>query len=194
MPAAAPVSNTPARSSGMDSAPASYGNSGTTMSLKSPTQAALKPQAEEMPEPTMAMLPATYEEVVALFEEKREIVLWSHLVQNVELVKFETGRIEVHPLPNLPSDFAGRVGKHLQDWTGSRWVVTISASAGQPTLKAQADAAKQQRLSDAGEHPLVKKLLERFDGAKITDIKAAEILLEEEPEDELKLNDSTPQE
>lgn len=124
----------------------------------------------QQPEPAQAAVanPRTFEETVALFQQS-EPVLYTHLYHNAQLVRFEVGRLELNTSQSVPSDFAGRVSKCLSDWTGQRWVVIISAMPGQPSLKAQSDAAKAGRLEEARRHPLVAKLVEEFEGAKVID-------------------------
>lgn len=124
----------------------------------------------QQPEPAQAAIanPRTFEEAVALFQQT-EPVLYTHLYHNAQLVRFEMGRLELNTSQSVPSDFAGRVSKCLTDWTGQRWVVIISAMPGQPSLKAQSDAVKAGRLEEARRHPLVAKLVEAFEGAKVID-------------------------
>jgi DNA polymerase-3 subunit gamma/tau len=173
-------SGTPAPTSGGSG---SYQGGGS--SLKAPTgtagvtahaggnataQARSQPMQQQVQPAPMAMAnPQGFDELVVLFTEQRELVLWTHLYQNCELVRFEKGRLELNTSENVPSDFAGRVSKCLHEWTGTRWVVVISAQKGQPSLKAQSDAAKEARLDEARKHPLVSKLVSQFDGAKVID-------------------------
>jgi DNA polymerase-3 subunit gamma/tau len=57
--------------------------------------------------------------------------------------------------------------KYLEQWTGTRWVVTISQEQGEPTL-AEQDAAAEQRLLDAAEQlPVVQAVKEAFPGAVV---------------------------
>ncbi|MCH2546283.1 MAG: DNA polymerase III subunit gamma/tau [Alphaproteobacteria bacterium] len=113
--------------------------------------------------------PQNFKDLVALFNAHRELVLWTHLHHNCELVQFEKGRLELNTSQNVPNDFAGRVGKCLSDWTNTRWIVAISAQSGQPSLHAQAEAEKQAELDKARTHPLVQTLLNNFAGAKVID-------------------------
>jgi DNA polymerase III subunit gamma/tau len=132
-------------------------------------QAHSQPMHQTDSAPVAIADPKSFEELVTLFNTQRELVLWTHLFQNSELVRFESGKIELNTTENVPSDFAGRVGKCLSEWTGRRWMVVISAQQGQPSLKAQADAAKEARLDEARAHPLVKGITDRFEGAKVID-------------------------
>lgn len=166
---AAPASGGAAPSSGGGARPVASA-SGGGFSTSAPLRAAALPQAESAP--TLAL--RNFEELVSLFRERREAVLWSHLYQNTRLVAFETGRLEVNVAQAVPGDFAGRIGKCLQDWTGQRWVVAISAAQGQPSLKERDDATKRERLEEARQHPLVLAVAEQFSGAKVIDFTQVE--------------------
>jgi len=117
--------------------------------------------------PGIEPMPQSFLEVVALFERKREALLRSHLFANVHLVRFEPGRIELRPTEGAPRDLANRLGKLLGDWTGERWVVSISQNEGEPTLREQAAARDETLRHEAAAHPLVRAVLDAFPGARI---------------------------
>ena len=142
------------------------------------SQTALAPAPEPPPvEPEtsepVALLsgPASFDEVVALVEKNQEMVLLSDLRAHVRLVEFAPGRIEINPLTEAPKTLANDLGKKLSAWTGERWIVTVSAEDGAPTLVEQADAVRAQRIAEAATHPLVAAALETFAGAEITDVR-----------------------
>ncbi|HZT51246.1 MAG TPA: DNA polymerase III subunit gamma/tau, partial [Stellaceae bacterium] len=114
-------------------------------------------QPREMPAPETAPVgPQSFLEVLQLFEQKREPLLRSHLYGNVHLVRFEVGRIELRPTAAAPRDLPNRLGQLLSEWTGRRWVVSVSSETGEPTLREQ-DAARAAGLkSEAANHPLVR--------------------------------------
>ena len=106
--------------------------------------------------------------LVALFSEKRELVLQAQLYNNVHLVSFESGRLEIRPDDHAQPNLANRVSSLLSEWTGIRWIVTISAEQGSPTLAAQEMVAERDRWESATRHPLVKAVTDVFPGAEIT--------------------------
>ena len=112
--------------------------------------------------------PAGFAELVALFEEKREAILHTQLRHNVHLVRCEPGRLEIRPDENAPRDLAARVGTLLSEWTGRRWVVSVSGEQGEATLASQAEAARQREHEAAARHPLVQAAQKAFPGARIT--------------------------
>ena len=124
------------------------------------------------PEPVIAPAasrpdPQSFLEVVELFDQHREAVLRSHLFANAHLVHFEPGRIELRPNEAAPRDLSNRLGQLLSHWTNRRWVVSVSAEPGQPTLREQADAHASELKSEAARHPLVRAVLDAFPGARI---------------------------
>jgi len=126
---------------------------------------ALAPGPAEVP--TAAPVPRSFAEVVALFDQKREALLRSHLFANVHLVRFEQGHIEIRPTETAPRDLANRLGRLLSEWTQDRWVVSISQAEGEPTLREQAAAHDEMLRHEATAHPLVRAVLETFPGARI---------------------------
>ncbi|HKF72688.1 MAG TPA: DNA polymerase III subunit gamma/tau [Stellaceae bacterium] len=128
---------------------------------------ARSPEPTTAPAPGLEPMPQSFLEVVALFDRKREALLRSHLFANVHLVRFEVGRIELRPTEGAPRDLANRLGKLLGDWTGERWVVSISHNEGEPTLREQAAARDETLRHEAAAHPLVRAVLDAFPGARI---------------------------
>ena len=129
-----------------------------------------------------AKSPQSFLDVLELFETNREVGIKTQLYNFVHLVKFEPGRIEFRPTEHAPRDLASRTMKFLEQWTGARWVVTISQERGDPTL-AEQDAAAQQRLLDAAEQlPVVQAVKEAFPGAVVRKVTPRKEFAETEDE------------
>jgi DNA polymerase-3 subunit gamma/tau len=109
--------------------------------------------------------------VVDLLGERREAILQAHLKNNVHLVHFEVGRIEIRPDEHAPRTLANRLGAVLSEWTGRRWVVAISGEPGEPTLAEQAAAADRRERAAVTAHPLVQAAMAAFPGATIEAIR-----------------------
>jgi len=108
---------------------------------------------------------------VALFHARREAILAAHLQSDVHLVQFEVGRIDFRPGERAPSNLPNRVAACLAEWTGKRWLVSVSAHAGEPTLKEQAAALAQAQRDEASRHPLIQAVLTAFPGAIIDEVR-----------------------
>jgi DNA polymerase-3 subunit gamma/tau len=144
--------------------PTRGGNGGAAGSA---VAAVAEPSPSLAPGPSPANSPKSFLDVVRLFEENREVGIRTHLYNSVHLVKFEQGRIELRPTEHAPRDLASKTMTFLEQWTGMRWVVSISQQPGDPTL-AEQDGAAQQRMLDAAERlPVVQAVKEAFPGAVI---------------------------
>ncbi len=124
-------------------------------------------QEEQLPAPDVASL----EDVVALCHTNREPMLAAQITNNVHLVKFAKGLIEIRLTPNADRTLTGTLTKRLSEWTGERWVVSVSNKDGQATLADQQkkadDALKDDLMSDKN----VSAILHAFPGAEIISIK-----------------------
>jgi len=128
-------------------------------------------RSEETAAPVRAL--ASFEELVALATEKRDIGIKSALERDVRLVRFEDGRLEFSLEPSAQRSLTGELSKKLADWTGRRWMVIVSAEQGQPSLYAQAQMRKAELKDGVRADPLVQAVLTRFPGAEIVDVRAA---------------------
>ncbi len=77
--------------------------------------------------------------------------------------------------PKAPANLAGRVGQCLTEWTGQRWVVTVSSQQGEPTLAEQDKEVENKRRDRALSHPLTQAVLLAFPDAKMTALRQREI-------------------
>jgi DNA polymerase-3 subunit gamma/tau len=111
--------------------------------------------------------PKSFTEIVALFEARREARLVHHLMHHVHEVRCEPGLIEFRTQPKAPPDLAPRLGELLSQWTGRRWIATVSSAAGKPTLNEQKAAKGDELRSQAENNPLVQAILKTFPGAKL---------------------------
>ncbi|MEX2643808.1 MAG: hypothetical protein WD270_10165, partial [Acetobacterales bacterium] len=129
---------------------------------------ARQPRAEAQ---AVAASPASFPVAVELFREHREGRLFAELVNNVRLVHFEPGRIELLVDEQALKSLTNRVGELLSQWTGRRWmVVSVTAradTAAEPTLADQRVAADARRKEEAAAHPAVQRILEAFPDAVI---------------------------
>jgi len=118
-------------------------------------------------------LPQNFEALVAMFAAKGEPLLHAYLVNNVHLVKFETGKISMRVSEGPPRDFTQNLSRSLKEWTGRAWFIESSQEAGAATVQQQRDAAAVERFEEAVAHPLVQKALEAFPGAEVTAVRSA---------------------
>ena len=109
--------------------------------------------------------------MIALAHEKRDLTLAYALERDVRLVAFERGRIEFEPSPGAKDDLAKTVARRLLEWTGERWLVAVSPSAGARSIGERRDLERKSAVEAAKAEPLVRAILERFPGAEIVTVR-----------------------
>ncbi len=125
----------------------------------------------------VAQAPATlhkvenFEQLVALFEQKREALLHMALKETAQLVSFENGKLVVNVSPAPARDFTVKVAENLKKWTGDDWQIILSDEAGAPSLQVQENAYEEKRKEEAAAQPIVASVLDQFPGAKIVGVK-----------------------
>ncbi len=148
---------------------------GLAAAVAAPFERAAAPKELAPPESAAVRL-ARFEDLVALARAKRDIQLVQALERDVRLDRFEQGSISFSLVEGASPALAQTLARRLQDWTGERWMVVLVAEAATATLREAANAREADRASSAAAHPLVRKVLERFKGARIVDVRAPEIL------------------
>jgi DNA polymerase-3 subunit gamma/tau len=166
----------PARPSGNGSgmpvsAPQSYARGGGRTSAAVSPRPADDPVASVNAAPTLAI--SSFEAVVALAAEKRDIGMKLALERDVRLVRCEDGQLEIALEPSAAKTLVHDLQRKLGEWTGKRWIVVVSKEDGAPSLRAQAEAEKAELERGVQADPLVQAVLNRFPGAKIVGVTQA---------------------
>ena len=132
-------------------------------------------------EPVEEVAITSLEDMVALAEKFRDIAMKVQIRTGVRLVRIEPGRLEISLAPDASPSLPGELIKKLADWTGAKWIVTLSREEGAPTLSERETAKRDALVSDARQDPDVAAILAKFPGSRITDVRIAvteEILAE----------------
>jgi DNA polymerase-3 subunit gamma/tau len=117
--------------------------------------------------------PRSFDEVIALASERRDMMLKLQLEDRVSLVKFDyaAGSIDLFLLPGAPAQLANELREKLNAWTQRKWVVVLSKAAGERPrgeVRREREAAELEALKT---HPAVKAVLDQFPDAKIAEIR-----------------------
>jgi DNA polymerase-3 subunit gamma/tau len=126
--------------------------------------------------PDTAQLPkfARFSDLIAFVGERRDVQLKAILERDVRLVRFEDGRLEIALEPSASKALIGDVGRRLTALTGRRWMVAVSTEAGEPTVRSQLDARREEFKRGVQAHPAVQGVLARFPGAEIVAVRRPE--------------------
>jgi len=112
----------------------------------------------------------SFEELIALAVEKRDISAKMALERDVRLVRCEDGQLEIALEASAPKTLVHDLQRKLTGWTGKRWIVVVSKEEGAPTMRAQAEAQQAEIERGVQSDPLVQAVLNRFPGAKIVGV------------------------
>jgi DNA polymerase-3 subunit gamma/tau len=136
-----------------------------------PVEASAPAQAAP-PEP-LAPAPElkSFEDVIALAEARRDLKLKNALLEQVRLVHFKPGMIEINPVPQASRELGQELMKKLKAWTGRVWIVAVSDEEGVPPLGAQRREKDAREIEAIREHPKVKEVLQHFPGARISAVR-----------------------
>ena len=138
------------------------------------TSAPVASSVETAPIDTGAGMPSSLAEIVALAETNGEMLLAALIRNHVKLVSLKPGNLQIGLVGAAPGQLAGDIARYLSQWTGQRWLVSLSESGGAQTLaEEQRDADEKLRDTIASE-PLVAQILDIFPGASIDEIKIPE--------------------
>ena len=148
---------------------------GQTMRLVS-AQAAPQPLAAPVPVQVAAEADpgpriASLADIAALADAHRDLAFKVLLKRCVRPVRIENGHIEAALTDDAPRTLLNDLTTRLQDWTGRRWVVSLSRAEGGATLGEMEAARRESALVDAHSDPAVAAILSRFPGAKIIDVR-----------------------
>ncbi|HEY1503866.1 MAG TPA: DNA polymerase III subunit gamma/tau [Stellaceae bacterium] len=158
-------------------APVGNGGGGTTAvgSLAMREAPELLSKGAPVAAPTVPQ-PTSFLQVVELFEKNHEALVRAQLYAHAHPVSFETGRIGLRLDEGAPRDLTNKLATLLSQWTGQRWLVSISSELGEPTLKEQAELRTQTMKSEAASDPLVRAVLDAFPGARIESVRETVVL------------------
>lgn len=155
--------------------PGNGGGGGARAALAAVPVAAAQPVPRAVASPEPGAAPASFAELVALFQDKREGRLYGVLYNSARAIAFEPGKVKLLSSQSLPKGFANEVAAKLQEWTGRVWLIGLeTAGEAAPTLAEQALDAREAKKRAAGEDPFVAAVLAAFPGAVVDTVRATD--------------------
>jgi DNA polymerase-3 subunit gamma/tau len=136
---------------------------------------ASQPERSERSAPAPAN-PQTFEDVVRLVDERRDIALRLDVEKYVRPISFRPGAIVFEPAAGAPSNLAHRLAGQLKAWTGQPWLVAAEGGGGAETLLERQKKAAETDRAEALAEPFVQEVMEAFPGAEIIDVRQVEIV------------------
>ncbi len=130
-----------------------------------------KPQVQTEIKAENKILINSFDDLLLICSEKKEIKLKYELEKNVNLVKFEKNRIEISFNDSLDKDFVKDLSSKLFDWTAERWIITFSKSKGEMSVKEKQLNNKKLLIDQAKSSEAYKNIIENFPDAELIDVK-----------------------
>ena len=106
---------------------------------------------------------------------KKEVQLKYELENNVNLVKFEKCLIEISFNDNLDKNFVKDISLKLFEWTGERWIITLSKTKGEISIKEKEQKQKEDLISKMKSSDSYKFVLDKFPDASLIEVNIKKI-------------------
>ena len=113
------------------------------------------------------------DDLINIAEKEKEIELKFDLERNVRLVKFSNGKIDIAFNERLSKDFIKKLTSKLLEWTGNRWIITLSKDIGDQTVFEKKDEVKKKLFDDAKKTEVYQRIKELFPDAELSNVEKA---------------------
>ena len=114
---------------------------------------------------------SSIEELILLLSRKKEIQLKYDLENNVNLIKFSEGKIDISINENLDKNFVRNLSKKLHEWTGNRWLITLEKKRGQKTFSELQDIKRKEFLDREKKGEIYQKFKNIFPDVELLEVK-----------------------
>ncbi len=114
---------------------------------------------------------SSFQALIDLSSKKKEIHLKYDLERNVNLIKFSEGKIDISFNQNLDKNFVRNLSEKLHEWTGNRWVITLSKKMGQKTFTETENIKKKELLDWEKNGEINKKFKNIFSDGELLEVK-----------------------
>ena len=113
----------------------------------------------------------SFNQLLEICVEKKEVKLKYELEKNVNLVKFERNKIEISFNDNLDKSFIKEISSKLFEWTGERWLILFSKKKGGISKKQRENDEKNEMIKNLKNSKLFDLLKNNFPDAYLDDVK-----------------------
>ncbi|RZJ04337.1 MAG: DNA polymerase III subunit gamma/tau [Brevundimonas sp.] len=130
--------------------------------------------AQLAPQPMQAPAlpdPQSFEAVVALIGEKREVGLQMDVQRFVRPVSFKSGAITYESVEGAPIDLPRKLAGRLREWTGRTWLIAANGQGGGETMIEGIKKARAAERAEVEADPFIQSVLAAFPGARVGEIK-----------------------
>jgi len=129
-----------------------------------------KPETQSEVEAKEKINIISFDQLLDICTDKKEIKLKYELEKNVNLVGFEKNRIEISFNDNLDKNFVKELSLKLFEWTNQRWIITFSKVKGEISVKEKEKNKRKDLIVKAKKSELYQNFLNKFPDANLIDV------------------------
>jgi len=112
----------------------------------------------------------SFQNLIELANKYKEIELKYDLERNVKLVSFNKGKIDISFNEKLNKDFIKNLTEKLLEWTGERWIISLSKNSEAKSVYEKNIEAKNNFIDEFKKGKIAKEIEAAFPDAKLIDI------------------------
>jgi len=112
----------------------------------------------------------SFQNLIELANKYKEIELKYDLERNVKLVSFNKGKIDISFNEKLNKDFIKNLTEKLLEWTGERWIISLSKNSEAKSVYEKNVEAKNNFIDEFKKGKIAKEIETAFPDAKLIDI------------------------
>ena len=112
----------------------------------------------------------SFQNLIELANKYKEIELKYDLERNVKLVSFNKGKIDISFNEKLNKDFIKNLTEKLLEWTGERWIISLSKNTEAKSVYEKNIEAKNNFIDEFKKGKIAKEIETAFPDAKLIDI------------------------
>jgi DNA polymerase-3 subunit gamma/tau len=116
----------------------------------------------------------SFNDLIKVCSDHKEIKLKYELENHVNLVKFEKGRLEISFNDKLDKNFVKDLSLKLLEWTNKRWIITLSKIEGSHSIKDQKKIKQKDDIIKLKNSKFFKELKKKFSDIELIDVKATD--------------------
>jgi len=113
----------------------------------------------------------SFQDLIDLANKEKEIELKYDLERNVKLVSFNSGKINITFNEKLNKNFIKNLTEKLLQWTGERWIISLSKNNNAKSIYEQNLDNKNNKIEEFNKSNIAREILNAFPDANLTDIK-----------------------
>jgi len=114
---------------------------------------------------------SSLEELINVSSKNKEIQLKYDLENNVNLIRFLKGKIDISFNEKLDKNFVRHLSEKLLEWTGTRWVITLAKEEGQKTFSELKKIKREEIINFEKESKTYKKVKNIFSDVELLEVK-----------------------